>query len=127
MGDETMALTDLKLTKKESKEMDMPVTAGKAQAREKYPWGLNLELNTESLKKLKLDVSKRKVGEKVKMIVVGEVTNVRNEEDYRGDHSSLTIQMQKLGFKFNPSKKDELDYDTPDDKAEEILHKRGRI
>ena len=118
-----MALTDMKLTKKQSKEMASPVPS----MSEKYPWGLGINLDTEALNKLKLDISKRKVGDPVKIVAQGEVVEIRHSEEYGRDDKNIRIQMQKIDLAFNSSSKDDLDWNTPKDKAESILHKRGKI
>lgn len=103
-----MEMVDLKLPKKTKKELkeDMgPLTIGN---QEKYPYGMRLSFNTELIPKFP-ELEKVKVGEKVKIVGIGEVMEVR-KVDRQGDKNqfSVEIQIQKLGVQGTSEKKSTL-------------------
>lgn len=92
-----MKLTDLKRTKAEEKKwsgMEVPATS----EVESYPWGLEIRLETESLKKLGIDLNKFKIGQKVMITAETSVDEIRSSERRGEDSSTLGLQIQKLAL-----------------------------
>lgn len=83
-------LVDMKLTKKQAKnENEMSVELPK------YPFGLSINLDDESLKKLGFD-SLPDVGDEFIVVGIGPVKSVRASENENGSDRSFSIQLQKL-------------------------------
>lgn len=88
-------MKSMKLTKSESTEM-MSVEAN--QDAPAYPWGLRLELNDESMKKLGLQ-KLPKVGDKMKLeaiVSVDRVSQVDTKEGGKREDMSLQITDMEL-------------------------------
>ena len=83
-------LVDMKLTKKESKAEVATDSKGP-----RYPYGLSISLDDESLKKLGFD-SLPDVNDQFIVVGVGPVTSVRQSERESGSDRSIQIQLQKL-------------------------------
>ena len=86
-------LTDMKLTKKESKESSgIPAV----DDRPRFPFGLEIRLDDDSLKKLGFD-SLPAVGEEFIVIGVGPVTSVsENQRQGSEVNRHLEIQLQRI-------------------------------
>lgn len=98
MADHTH-LTDMKQSKKAAKDS----TAEVASDSPRYPYGLDLDLDTESLAKLGIK-DLPKVGTAMKVTAIGVVTAARTNERVEGKQDrNITIQMQKLSV--GPAKK----------------------
>lgn len=114
----------MKMSKKEvaakHKVMSEPSSMG-----DQYPYGLKLHFNDDEIKKLKVDLSKRNVGEVVNIIAMGSVSKVEESDEY-GYEKTLGIQIKKISLEFSGTT-DELDWGTDEKKAEKILEKRGLI
>ena len=98
-----MKLTDLKRTKAEEKKNSEGVE-GASSSGDSYPWGLNINLETESISKLGLDLGRFKVGEKVVIMAETSVSEIRTSERRGKDDKSLTLQIQKLALNQGKSK-----------------------
>jgi len=83
-------LVDMKLTKKESKAEVATDSKGP-----RYPYGLSISLDDESLKKLGFD-SLPDVNDQFIVVGVGPVTSVRQSQDEDGADRSFSIQLEKL-------------------------------
>ena len=99
-----MNLIDLKIpkpTKKELNAMKQPVVEGPS---ERYPYGMRLSFGTDLMPKFP-DLEMVKVGEKVKVVGIGEVMEVR-KVDRQGDKNqfSVEVQIQKIGVNGASSK-----------------------
>ena len=87
-----MALTDMKQSKKVAKGNDATV----ASDSPRYPYGLDLDLDTESLKKLGIGELPT-VGTEMIVVGVGVVTSASTSERVEGKADrNITIQLQKL-------------------------------
>jgi hypothetical protein len=88
-----MALVDMKLSKKESKEVvESPRTSG-----EQYPWGLSLDLNNEALKKLGITAEGFTIGEAVVIKAKATIKGLSINQYEDGDKSeSVSLQITKL-------------------------------
>jgi hypothetical protein len=96
MWEETkMKLVNMKLPpKKRSEGLEES-----AIPKEDYPYGLQLDLNDDSLSKLKLDPQKVKVGQKMRIVADVEVTRVSMSESTKGDtDKSITLQITDVGI-----------------------------
>ncbi len=69
---------DMKRTKADIKKESRPTPIGEG---DKYPYGLEVRLNKDSLNKLGIDVSKYKVGEKIQIIAQANIEDLRKSEN----------------------------------------------
>ena len=119
-----MELTDMKRTKKELKKdkaTDMPMEV----EREEYPYGLEISLESESLKKLNIDPQKLSVGGKAVIQAEAKITRISLSMDVNRDRKSASFQITKMNITKAKSKGD-LDWDTPRDEADKNL-KKNRV
>lgn len=96
-------MKSMKLTKSEATEMMPKAVEAEAPA---YPWGLRLELNDESMKKLGLD-KLPKVGDKMKLeavVVVDRVSQVDTKEGGKREDMSLQITDMELSADLSDEK-----------------------
>ena len=85
-------LTDMKQSAAEAEKMCAP----SCDEQPKYPWGLELRLNNESLKKLGIKKLPA-VGSKVKITATGVVESARESKRRKGRNDrSVEIQIEKL-------------------------------
>ena len=83
-------MKDLQLTKEEAKEQMEP----SADNAPKYPWGLCLNLDSETMKKLGISDALPAVGTTMKIMAVGKVTSLSQHEEQDGDKGScMSIQL----------------------------------
>lgn len=88
-------LVDMKQSKSE-KRKDMGISPA---TKPGYPYGLELRLGHEELKKLGLDISKFKAGEPVAIAAQGSITNIRSSDSERdGKNNSIEIQLKKVSL-----------------------------
>ena len=107
-----LAYTDSELSERSPKVSDMPTD----YKGPKYPWGLNLSLESDSLKKLGKSVSDFKVGTRVPITIMAEVSNVSMSENSDGSkHECVGLLCADLEF---PSAKQS------DSEAAEKLYKK---
>lgn len=84
-------LVSMKLSKKQSKrEFEIEPESGP-----RFPHGLSLNLNDESLTKLGIDKLPA-VGKKLKVVGIGVVTSVSQHEGRNRKNRDITIQLQNL-------------------------------
>jgi len=89
-----MKLTSLKLTPKEAKgEYDGPATMPARDKGPRYPYVMELRLDTETLDKLGLDLSKFKVGETCAIEAKAIVTRI-SESQMQGGKDSRNLELQ---------------------------------
>lgn len=99
-----MPLVDMKRTKKEAKDNSPEVA--KSSMEEKYPWGLSITLEKESLEKLGIDVSKCGIGDKVMIEAECEVSNISMSERIKGqDQKTLGLQITRMAVDTSKKKK----------------------
>ena len=84
-------LVDMKLSKKEAKHE----VACESPKGPRYPYGLQISLDDESLKKLGFD-SLPDVGDEFIIVGVGPVTSVHEREDEGGTDRNFSVQLEKL-------------------------------
>lgn len=99
-----MNLKSMKMTKEETKSMIEPCAIDKDAPR--YPYGLNIRLDSESMKKLGIE-SLPKVGTKVQIMAIANVESVseRDSQD-GGKHRDMCLQITDLGLEPQAEKKD---------------------
>lgn len=108
-----MKLVDMKLSKEEAKKSGMviPSIAGKADKGPEYPWGLEINLETESIEKLGIDFDTMRVGKEYTITAVCEVTNISENENRSETSKSMRLQIKKMAVekgkfdKYNQAKK----------------------
>lgn len=71
---------------------------------EEYPWGLEISLNEDSIKKLKLDVENMSAGDKVYFAAEAKVTRLALNESLNHEtgkaqsNGDIGLQIQKMGW-----------------------------
>ena len=89
-----MALIDMKRTKKEVKA-DKPETI--STVKEEYPWGLQITLDKEELKRLGVTAGSFKPKEFINFSAIAKVTRVSVSANETGkDDESVSLQITKL-------------------------------
>lgn len=90
-----MKLIDLKLPKRSIEELKTSAPLNEEGPR--YPYGFRLTFEADEVEKLP-GLEKMKIGEKVKVEGLGEVTSIRmNEVKDQKKRYSVEIQLQKIG------------------------------
>lgn len=91
-----MKMVDVKLpkkTKEELKESTQPVEV----ERDRWPYGLKLTFESEQVNKLP-NLEKMKIGQKVNVEGIGEVTSIRMNEEKEGKKRySVEVQLHEVG------------------------------
>lgn len=95
-----MALHDMKMTKKEAKDLYGPqpeaVTSGKSVGP-KYPYGLEVRLEKESMKKLGISVEGLKAGQMVDVVAKAKVVSIRTSDSADGGKdNSVELLLTKM-------------------------------
>lgn len=85
-----MSLTSMKLSKREAKG-DSPV----AESRPRFPYGLSINLDDDSLTKLGISTLPE-VGAEMLVVGVGIVESVNEHKRQSGSDRNISIQLQKL-------------------------------
>lgn len=88
-----MKLVNMKRTE-EKKTENMAIASPDSPV---YPYGLNISLGHEEIKKLGLK-ELPKVGSKMKMMAMVEITSVSQYESKGGVDGSISLQITDLGF-----------------------------
>jgi len=91
-----MKLRDMIRTKKNSM-MDRPVEV--SMDEERYPYGLQVRLESEEIEKLDIDIKKMSVDDKVKITAIAYVESVSQNKNRRGENKSLGLQITKMDVK----------------------------
>lgn len=81
---------------KESKLVDECVP--KSDSDDRYPWGLRLDLNKNSLDTLGLDITDVNIGDEVRLTAKADVIAVRQNKNEYGDDGNLELQITHLSF-----------------------------
>lgn len=91
-------LKSMAYSKAEQKERNSPGKACEPYMGDKYPYGLRLDLNSQSLEKLALDTLP-KVGTKMTLTAEVEVVATRSSDRSNGEpEQSMELQIVKLGL-----------------------------
>ena len=101
-----MKMRSMAVSKKESKEMNSPAVLGSDSNGPRYPYGLEIRLDNESL--TKLGMSLPKVGSYVKIRAEACVTSVSENESKGGKaHRSVSLQIERLAVDDEPETMEE--------------------
>ncbi len=74
-------------------------TAVPYDEQERYPYGLQVTLDTEELKKLGIDVKDHEVDEKVKLVCKAEITRLSSDKNEpEKERQSMGLQITDLSF-----------------------------
>lgn len=88
-----MALIDMKRTKKETRDSQPKAVP----AKEEYPWGLQITLETEELKRLGVTAGNFKPKESIPLSCTAKVTGVSASANEEGkNNESVSLQIIKL-------------------------------
>ena len=91
-----MKMVDVKLPKKTKEELKKEMSPIQVE-RDRWPYGLQLRFESEQVDKLPL-LKKLKIGQKVIVEGIGEVTSIRMNEEKEGKEKySVEIQLQEVG------------------------------
>lgn len=96
-----MKLVDMKMTKKEAKEeMGAPTSAVKAAEQgPRYPYGLEIRLDTDSLKKLGIDLDSYPLGAECTIEAKAIVTDKGEHQRLNGkERLNLELQVTELAI-----------------------------
>jgi len=95
-------LKSMKMSKKEAKKMygeSIPSDVA-PDSGPKYPWGLQIDLNEESLGKLGMSIEDVTVGDEVDVTAVAMVESLRMSQHQDGSKcENITLQITKMGIK----------------------------
>lgn len=91
-----MKLTDMHITKKKKKSLGLEVPKSADEAP--YPWGLKINLETASLKQLKMSTDDFKLGQRVNIQAIAEVVNISESvsKEYP-ENNEVGLQIVKIG------------------------------
>lgn len=100
-----MALIDMKLSKKEQKKRGGIEVAKTAEdSGPKYPWGLSINLEADSLRKLGIDIRKLSVGQKLRLTAEVEVERLSVSSDKDNSQQEMRLQITKMDLPGAPQK-----------------------
>lgn len=104
-----MELIDLELPKKTKKELKADMVPSPIGSEgPKYPYGLQLRFEAEQIAKLPR-LEKVKIGEDLTIQAIGEVTEIRMNEQKEGKKKyTVEIQLKKVAIQEPAGKKDTL-------------------
>lgn len=108
-----MKLHSMKMTSSEAKAQSTPAEVDAPR----YPWGLAITLDQDSLDKLDM-TGLPDVGEEYLIGGCVKVTSVSSNEHEGGKHKSVSLQITELGLAPKPKGKDAADTLYDGDKAE---------
>ena len=91
-----MKLISMKRTKTEKKGNIETCAPCDSSSVEEYPYGLEIRLEKESLKKLGIDVDDIAIGRKVIIEATAKVTNLNKSISASNDSSSMSIQITDM-------------------------------
>ncbi|CUI38286.1 Uncharacterised protein [Achromobacter xylosoxidans] len=93
-----MNLIDMKLSPEEAKEMDCSAGClGAEDGGPKYPWGLILSLDDDTLRKLGVS-ELPKVGQQMHLMAVVEVCTTSQHANQEGTDKCVSLQITQLGL-----------------------------
>lgn len=95
-------MTDMKslaLNKKDVQRQEAQWAGKATKDSPKYPGGVSLYLNDIVTEKLGLDVTKFKIGQKVKIMAEAEITEVSSRKNQVGTDDTMNIQLVTMAIK----------------------------
>jgi len=85
------------LSKKEAKGMDAPMATESSKPKgPRYPWGISLNFDSETMKKLKL--GEVAAGQVFALVGKGKITRCEETEDESGERVSASFQITDLAL-----------------------------
>jgi hypothetical protein len=102
-----MKMVDMKRTKEDLKKDKAMIEPETAASVEKYPYGLEIHLEDESISKLGLNLNTFKTGDKVNIQCIADVTELA-ERSYSGDKKdrrTMRLQITKMALNKGSSDK----------------------
>jgi len=90
-----------KLSKRKLRENMMPETA--AMDQPSYPWGLEINLENDSVEKLGIDIENTKAGDEIMIMAKAKVTNVSQRENIERSgnkkiNKSIGLQITDMAY-----------------------------
>lgn len=98
-----MDLHDMKRTKEEKKERRPDEAEPISPDVEEYPYGLNINLEKESMEKLGLDVDDFNLGSKVDIVCLARVDSLHESSNKHNSSSSVNLQITKMAVRVQPN------------------------
>ena len=93
-----MKIVDLKRTKKEAKKLETGNEVAMT-SQEKYPYGLSINLDDNTLKKFDIDGSEFKAGQKLKIAGIAIIENIERRERIKEKPTSyIRLQITNMGL-----------------------------
>jgi len=90
-------MIDMKLAKEKAKKMETGCDAPSAGKGPRYPYGLELRLEKDQIKKLGISTKGRKVGEKGTIVAEYEISSISERQNQSGEDSQdMSLQITKL-------------------------------
>ena len=93
-----MKLINMKRTKTEKKESTKDCAPCSSSSTEEYPYGLEIRLEKETLKKLGIDVDDIAIGRKLTVEATAKVTNLNKSLSVSNDSSSMSLQITDMAI-----------------------------
>ena len=118
-------MVSMKLDKKRVKELNSPSTMAVESDAPEYPWGLEIRLESEALKKLEVDLKDYAIGDEVMVYAKCTVKELRQSERHGGgDSKTMELQITEMcmGEDGDMDEDGEVDWD---DDSEHAAKKRG--
>lgn len=122
-------LIDLAYTKDELAEEKREMCCGPSGQPDPYPWGLNIRMEADTLKKLGLDDPLPQVGGEVHMLVIAKVTSVNMSARAGQDDETcvgFTITMAQV-LKVETAEEEAREVETPKAEARETPTRGGML
>ena len=90
-------MIDMKLAKEKAKKMATAAEMPSESKGPRYPYGLELRLEKDQLKKLGISTKGRKVGEKGTIVAAYEISSISERQNQSGEDSQdMALQITKL-------------------------------
>lgn len=104
----TPSMVSMEMTAEERAE-NSPIVQGGSYEGPKYPWGLALRLENDSLEKLKVDFDSLEVGESYHLFALAKVTaKSSNERDSGEPCRCVELQITHLGAESEDAENQEV-------------------
>lgn len=100
-------MKSLALDKKDAQRQEARWSGKAGKDSPKYPGGVSLYLDDTVTEKLGLDVTKFKIGQKVKIIAEAEIIEVSSRKNQVGTDDTMNIQLVAMDIK--PKAEDDFD------------------
>lgn len=101
-----MKLVNMKMSKKEAKDTIGPVSTKEALANApRYPYGLEIRLDTETLKKLGINLDDYKLGETCVIEARAQITD-KGEHQRLGGEERINLELQITDLAIGADKKE---------------------